>query len=54
MRGHFEADDTWLAALDEHRAVLEALEARDSVQAHAAMQRHLKQSLDRLMTRLKR
>ena len=54
MRGHFEAEDTWAVALEEHRAVLEALEARDSVQAHAAMQRHLRQSFERLMTRVKR
>jgi GntR family transcriptional repressor for pyruvate dehydrogenase complex len=54
MRVHFEGEDTWAAALDEHRAVLEALEARDPVQAHASMQRHLKQSFARLMTRLKR
>jgi GntR family transcriptional regulator, transcriptional repressor for pyruvate dehydrogenase complex len=54
MRVHFEADDTWAVALEEHRAVLEALEARDPVQAHAAMQRHLKESFARLMTRLKR
>lgn len=53
MRGHFEGGDTWAAALDEHREILEALEARDPVQAHAAMQRHLKQSFARLMTQLK-
>jgi GntR family transcriptional repressor for pyruvate dehydrogenase complex len=51
MRKHFEADDLWVVALEEHRAVLKAL---DPVQAHAAMQRHLKQSFARLMTRLKR
>lgn len=54
MRGHFERGDTWIATLDEHRAILEALEARDPVQAHAAMQRHLKQSYERLMIQLKR
>ncbi|MGH8781858.1 FadR/GntR family transcriptional regulator [Paraburkholderia sp.] len=51
LRVHFEGEDTWVAALDEHRAILEALEARDAVQAHAAMQRHLKLSYERLMTR---
>jgi GntR family transcriptional regulator, transcriptional repressor for pyruvate dehydrogenase complex len=54
LRVHFEGEDTWAAALDEHRAILEALEARDAVQAHAAMQRHLRQSYARLMTRLGR
>ncbi|WP_133651109.1 FadR/GntR family transcriptional regulator [Paraburkholderia flava] len=54
LRVHFEGEDTWATALDEHRAILEALEARDAVQAHAAMQRHLKLSYARLMTRLGR
>ncbi|TAL92219.1 MAG: FadR family transcriptional regulator [Paraburkholderia sp.] len=53
LRVHFEGDDTWAAALDEHRAILEALETRDAVQAHAAVQRHLKASYARLMTRVK-
>ncbi|CAG4917266.1 Putative L-lactate dehydrogenase operon regulatory protein [Paraburkholderia saeva] len=54
LRVHFEGEDTWAAALDEHRAILEALEARDPVQAHAAVQRHLKASYARLMTRVRR
>lgn len=54
LREHFEADDTWVAALAEHREILEALEARDPVQAQAAMQRHMKASYGRLMTRRKR
>jgi GntR family transcriptional repressor for pyruvate dehydrogenase complex len=54
LRVHFEGDDTWAAALEEHREILEALEARDPVQAQAMMQRHLKASYARLMTRLKR
>jgi GntR family transcriptional regulator, transcriptional repressor for pyruvate dehydrogenase complex len=54
LRVHFEGDDTWAAALDEHREILEALEARDPVQAQASMQRHLKASYARLMTLLKR
>ncbi|CAG4908203.1 FadR/GntR family transcriptional regulator [Paraburkholderia gardini] len=53
LRVHFEGDDTWAAALDEHRAILEALEERDPVQAHAAVQRHLKASYARLMRRVK-
>ncbi len=53
LRGHFEGEETWTAALGEHREILEALEARDSVQAQAAMQRHMRKSGERLMTRKK-
>lgn len=45
--GHFENTKTWLAALVEHQAILEALEAHDPIQAQAAMQRHLRLSLER-------
>jgi GntR family transcriptional repressor for pyruvate dehydrogenase complex len=50
--GHFENESTWLAALGEHQAILEALEAHDSIQAQAAMQRHLKASLERMAAQL--
>jgi GntR family transcriptional regulator, transcriptional repressor for pyruvate dehydrogenase complex len=53
LRGHFEGDDTWASALNEHRDILEALEAHDAIQAQAAMQRHMKASYGRLMTRRK-
>ncbi|KMQ79261.1 Transcriptional regulator, GntR family [Candidatus Burkholderia pumila] len=53
LRGHFEGEETWAAALAEHREILEALEARDPVQAQAAMQRHMRKSAERLMTRKK-
>jgi GntR family transcriptional regulator, transcriptional repressor for pyruvate dehydrogenase complex len=53
LRGHFEGEETWLAALGEHLEILEALEARDPVQAQAAMQRHMRKSAERLMTRKK-
>jgi GntR family transcriptional regulator, transcriptional repressor for pyruvate dehydrogenase complex len=53
LRGHFENESTWLAALGEHKDILEALEARDAIQAQAAMQRHLKASLERVMARRK-
>jgi GntR family transcriptional regulator, transcriptional repressor for pyruvate dehydrogenase complex len=53
LRGHFEGEDTWAAALLEHRDILEALEAHDAIQAQAAMQRHMKASYGRLMTRRK-
>ncbi|MEX3955749.1 FadR/GntR family transcriptional regulator [Trinickia sp. EG282A] len=49
LRDHFENETTWQAALDEHKEILEALEAHDAIQAQAAMQRHLKASLDRVM-----
>ena len=53
LRGHFEGKETWAAALMEHREILEALEARDAVQAQAAMQRHMRNSAARLMTKRK-
>ncbi len=53
LRGHFENESTWVAALGEHKEILEALEARDAIQAQAAMQRHLKASLERVMARRK-
>ena len=53
LRGHFEGEETWAAALGEHRQILEALEARDAIQAQAAMQRHMRQSAARLMTKRK-
>ncbi|MDR5786347.1 MULTISPECIES: FadR/GntR family transcriptional regulator [unclassified Caballeronia] len=53
LRGHFEGEETWAAALGEHREILEALEARDAIQAQAAMQRHMRQSAARLMTKRK-
>jgi GntR family transcriptional repressor for pyruvate dehydrogenase complex len=54
LRGHFEGVDTWAAALEEHRAILEALEEKDAIQAQAAMQRHLRTSYGRVMTRGKK
>ncbi|MDR5855543.1 FadR/GntR family transcriptional regulator [Caballeronia sp. LZ062] len=53
LRGHFEGEETWAAALTEHLDILEALEARDAVQAQAAMQRHMRNSAARLMTKRK-
>jgi GntR family transcriptional repressor for pyruvate dehydrogenase complex len=49
LRGHFENETTWGAVPDEHRVILEALEAHDPIQAQAAMQRHLKLSLERVI-----
>jgi len=50
LRAHFETERSWLAVPDEHRAILEALEAHDAIQAQAAMQRHLRLSLERVTT----
>jgi GntR family transcriptional repressor for pyruvate dehydrogenase complex len=49
LRGHFENETTWGAVPDEHRMILEALEAHDAIQAQATMQRHLKMSLERVI-----
>nr|WP_222858315.1 FadR/GntR family transcriptional regulator [Paraburkholderia phenoliruptrix] len=49
LRGHFENESTWGAVPDEHRVILEALEAHDPIQAQASMQRHLKMSLERVI-----
>jgi GntR family transcriptional regulator, transcriptional repressor for pyruvate dehydrogenase complex len=49
LRGHFENETTWGAVPDEHLVILEALESHDSIQAQAAMQRHLKLSLERVI-----
>ncbi len=54
LRGHFEGEETWQAALAEHHDILEALEAKDAIQAQATMQRHLTASYERLMTRRQR
>lgn len=44
---HFENVRTWRKALDEHRAVYEAIAARDAEAARQAMQRHLHRSQHR-------
>lgn len=51
LLGLYDPVDTWFAALNEHREILEAIEARDPIQAQAAMQRHLKTALKRTMAR---
>jgi DNA-binding FadR family transcriptional regulator len=44
---YFEHPASWQAAITEHQAVLEAIEARDSAGARRAMQKHLKQAYKR-------
>lgn len=41
---YFENPETWRLALEEHRAVRDAIVAGDAQAARAAMQRHLRQS----------
>lgn len=41
MRGRFETPETWLHALQEHEAILGALEAQDPLAAQATMHAHL-------------
>lgn len=41
---YFEHPASWQAAIAEHQAVLDAIEARDSSAARKAMQKHLKQA----------
>jgi GntR family transcriptional repressor for pyruvate dehydrogenase complex len=47
LGSHFETAQTWAAAIEEHRAVVEAIAARSPQAARAAMARHLANSHDR-------
>lgn len=47
LRERFDSTQTWQAALDEHEAILQALEAADPLAAQTAMRQHLKASTDR-------
>lgn len=47
ISSRFESARTWKAALQEHQAILDALEARDPIAAQAAMRAHLKASAQR-------
>ncbi|MFQ0815265.1 GntR family transcriptional regulator [Brucella anthropi] len=49
IRTRFETNDTWALALAEHEAIYAALEARDPLQAQAAMRTHLDRSKQRWM-----
>jgi DNA-binding FadR family transcriptional regulator len=44
LEHHFDTPALWRAAIDEHQAVLDAIEARDPAAARAAMRRHLLQA----------
>jgi DNA-binding FadR family transcriptional regulator len=41
---YFERPESWQAAIDEHQAVVRAIEAHDPSAARKAMQKHLKQA----------
>jgi DNA-binding FadR family transcriptional regulator len=47
LANYFENAGTWRQALDEHRAVRDAIAAGDPRAAHAAMRRHLRLSQER-------
>ena len=44
LSSYFENADSWRTAMDEHRAVRDAIAARDPEKAKAAMQEHLRRS----------
>ncbi|EHS51197.1 GntR domain protein [Rhizobium sp. PDO1-076] len=48
LASYFENSDTWRAAMEEHRAIRDAIAAGDPVAARAAMRAHLDQSQLRL------
>ncbi len=50
MHRHFDDRQAWMAALQEHEEICQAIEAGDALQAQAAMQRHLTRAHQRLMT----
>jgi GntR family transcriptional repressor for pyruvate dehydrogenase complex len=52
LGGHFEREATWQQAVDEHRAVVEAIAAHDPEMARAAMSGHLDRSHGRFTASL--
>lgn len=49
FNAHFQTHNTLVGASVEHRDIVGALEAKDTIQAQAAMQKHLKTSYERLV-----
>ena len=49
MHRHFDDQLAWMAAMQEHEQICQAIEERDPLQAQAAMQRHLTRAHQRLM-----
>ncbi len=50
LEHHYDSPALWKAAMDEHRAVLRAIVAKDPAAARAAMQRHLNGAYKRFNT----
>jgi DNA-binding FadR family transcriptional regulator len=50
LEHHYDSPGLWQAAMNEHRAVLKAIAAKDAGGARAAMQRHLNQAYKRFST----
>ena len=50
LEHHYDSQELWDAALSEHRAVVNAIAAREPTAARAAMQRHLNQAYKRFST----
>jgi DNA-binding FadR family transcriptional regulator len=50
LEDHYDSPALWTSAMAEHRAVLKAIAARDSVAAKSAMQRHLNHAYKRFST----
>lgn len=48
LGGYFETHTSWLAAIEEHHAIVEAIRQHDSDGARAAMHRHMDKSHARL------
>jgi DNA-binding FadR family transcriptional regulator len=47
LEHHYDSPALWEAAMNEHRAVIKAIAAKDAAGARAAMQRHLNQAYKR-------
>jgi DNA-binding FadR family transcriptional regulator len=50
LEHHYDSPGLWHAAMNEHRAVLKAIAAKDAAGARSAMQRHLNQAYKRFST----
>ncbi len=50
LEHHYDSPALWTAAMDEHRAVLAAIAAKDPAAARTAMQRHLHHAYKRFNT----
>ncbi len=50
LEQHYDTPSLWERAMSEHRAVLDAIAAKDAVGARTAMQRHLNQAYKRFST----